>query len=103
MHDDLPAHHHRDARRQGDARRGRTRVQLLGIDANPKATSLEDVLSYSQLHGMLHAWHFLTGSLPQLERVWKAYSVEAAIQAGQIAHTPALFVIDPQGRLPSST
>ena len=30
------------------------RVQLLGIDANPKATSLEDVLSYSQLHGMLH-------------------------------------------------
>ena len=76
-----------------------SRVQLLGIDANPKATSLEDVLSYSQLHGMLHAWHFLTGSLPQLERVWKAYGVEAAIQGGQIAHTPALFVIDPQGRL----
>ena len=76
-----------------------SRVQLLGIDANPKATSLEDVLSYSQLHGMLHAWHFLTGSLPQMERVWKAYGVEAAIQGGQIAHTPALFVIDPQGRL----
>jgi cytochrome oxidase Cu insertion factor (SCO1/SenC/PrrC family) len=39
------------------------RVQLLGIDANPKATSLEDVLSYSELHGMLHSWHFLTGAL----------------------------------------
>jgi cytochrome oxidase Cu insertion factor (SCO1/SenC/PrrC family)/thiol-disulfide isomerase/thioredoxin len=76
-----------------------SRVQLLGIDANPKSTSLEDVLSYSQLHGMLHAWHFLTGSLPQLQRVWKAYGIEAAIQGGQIAHTPALFVIDPQGRL----
>ena len=76
-----------------------SRLALLGVDANPKATSLEDVLSYSQLHGMLHAWHFLTGSLAQLTRVWQAYGVAAAIQGGQIAHTPALFVIDPQGRL----
>jgi len=72
-------------------------VQLLGIDANPKSTSIEDVFSYSQLHGMLTAWHFLTGSLPQLQSVWKAYGIEAAIQAGEVAHTPALFVIDPQG------
>ncbi len=75
-----------------------SRVQLLGIDANPKAISLEDVLSYSQLHGMLHSWRFLTGSLAQLRRVWKAYSVEADIQRGLITHSPALFVIDPQGR-----
>jgi cytochrome oxidase Cu insertion factor (SCO1/SenC/PrrC family) len=74
-----------------------SRVQLLGVDANPASTSLEDVWSYSQLHGMLHAWHFLTGTLPQLRRVWKAYAVEAAIFHGQIAHTPALFVISPQG------
>jgi cytochrome oxidase Cu insertion factor (SCO1/SenC/PrrC family)/thiol-disulfide isomerase/thioredoxin len=75
-----------------------SRVQLLGVDANPVATSLEDVLSYSQLHGMLHAWHFLTGSLAQLKRVWKAYSVEAAVERGQITHTQALFVIDSHGR-----
>jgi cytochrome oxidase Cu insertion factor (SCO1/SenC/PrrC family)/thiol-disulfide isomerase/thioredoxin len=74
-------------------------VQLLGVDADPKATALEDVLSYSELHGMLHAWHFLTGSLPQLKHVWAQYHVEAAIQGGEISHTPALFVIDPQGRL----
>jgi cytochrome oxidase Cu insertion factor (SCO1/SenC/PrrC family)/thiol-disulfide isomerase/thioredoxin len=75
------------------------RVQLLGIDANPKATALEDVLSYSQLHGMLHSWHFLTGSLSQLEHVWKEYGVQAAAERGQIEHTPALFMIDPRGRL----
>ena len=75
-----------------------SRVQLLGVDANPVATSLEDVLSYSQLHGLLHAWHFLTGSLAQLKRVWKAYSVEAAVEGGQITHTQALFVIDSHGR-----
>jgi cytochrome oxidase Cu insertion factor (SCO1/SenC/PrrC family)/thiol-disulfide isomerase/thioredoxin len=72
-------------------------VQLLGVDANPKATSLEDVSSYSQLHGMLGAWHFLTGPLAALRSVWNAYGVQAAIEGGEIAHTPALFVIDPQG------
>ena len=73
-------------------------VALLGVDANPKATALEDVLSYSQLHGMVHAWHFLTGSLSALRRVWSAYGIQAAVQGGEIAHTPALFVIDPSGR-----
>jgi len=75
-----------------------SRVQLLGIDANPAATSLEDVWSYSELHGMQHAWRFLTGSLPQLKQVWRQYAVEAAVEGGQITHTPALFVIDPNGR-----
>ena len=76
-----------------------TDVQLLGIDANPAATSLEDVWSYSELHGMLHSWRFLTGSLPQLKQVWKRYGIEAAIERGEITHTPALFVIDRRGRL----
>jgi cytochrome oxidase Cu insertion factor (SCO1/SenC/PrrC family)/thiol-disulfide isomerase/thioredoxin len=79
--------------------RAGNQVQLLGIDANPAATSLEDVWSYSQLHGMLHAWRFLTGSLPQLKLVWKRYGIEAAIERGEITHTPALFVIDRKGRL----
>ena len=74
-------------------------VQLLGVDANPKATSVADVLSYSELHGMLGRWHFLTGSLSQLRRVWNDYHVQADIERGLISHTPALFVIDPQGRL----
>lgn len=76
-----------------------SQVQLLGIDANPKATALEDVLSYSQLHGMLRDWHFLTGSLSQLKHVWGAYHIEAAIEAGEVAHTPAVYMVDPSGRL----
>jgi len=74
-----------------------SQVQLVGIDANPASTSLEDVLSYSELHGMLRQWHFLTGSLAQLRPVWKAYGVEAAIDSGEVTHTPALFVIGPRG------
>jgi cytochrome c biogenesis protein CcmG/thiol:disulfide interchange protein DsbE len=73
-------------------------VELLGVDANPKATQIQDVVTYSQLHGLTRAWRFGTGTLAQLTRVWKAYHVEADIRSGLISHTPALFVIDPQGR-----
>jgi cytochrome oxidase Cu insertion factor (SCO1/SenC/PrrC family) len=73
-------------------------VQLLGVDANPDATSVADVLSYSRVHGMVNQWDFLTGSLPQLKATWGAYNIAVQIEAGQIDHTPALFVIDQQGR-----
>jgi cytochrome oxidase Cu insertion factor (SCO1/SenC/PrrC family)/thiol-disulfide isomerase/thioredoxin len=76
-----------------------SQVQLLGIDANPNATAIHDVLSYSELHGMLREWHFMTGSLAHLKHVWKQYGIEVAIERGQVDHTPALFVIDPRGRL----
>ncbi|MGH2877787.1 MAG: SCO family protein, partial [Solirubrobacteraceae bacterium] len=76
-----------------------SKVVLLGIDANPKATSRADVLSYSRAHGMLHQWRFLTGSPAQLKRVWNAYGIGVQITGGQIDHTPALYLIDPQGRL----
>ena len=76
-----------------------SQVQLLGIDANPKATAIDDVLSYSELHGMLYQWRYLTGSLPQLESVWKDYSVGVTVSQNQIDHEPAIFVINQQGRL----
>lgn len=76
-----------------------SKLALLGIDANPRATSVKDVRSYSELHGMTHLWRFGTAPLPQLKRVWNAYHIGVEIQAGQIDHTPALFVINPQGRL----
>jgi cytochrome c biogenesis protein CcmG/thiol:disulfide interchange protein DsbE len=76
-----------------------SKVALLGVDANPRAISVKDVRSYSELHGMIHSWDFGTGSYTQLHDVWKAYHIAVEIEAGQIDHTPALFVISPQGRL----
>jgi cytochrome oxidase Cu insertion factor (SCO1/SenC/PrrC family) len=76
-----------------------SQVQLLGVDANPKATEVQDVLSYSQLHGMTYQWQYLTGSLAQLRSVWKAYSVGVTISQSQTDHEPAIFVIDTHGRL----
>jgi len=75
-----------------------SRVELLGIGANPEATQVKWVRNYSQAHGMLHKWHFLTGSPAELERVWRAYGIEAAVEQGTIDHTPATYVIAPDGR-----
>ncbi len=75
-----------------------SQVQLLGIDANPGATSVADVLAYSRTHGLVNQWDFLTGSLPQLKAIWGRYGIAVQIEKGQIDHTPALFVIDQQGR-----
>ena len=76
-----------------------SQVELLGIDANPTATSVKDVRDYTEVHGMTRQWQFATGSLAQLMRVWNAYHIEIAIEGGQIDHTPAVFVISPQGKL----
>jgi cytochrome oxidase Cu insertion factor (SCO1/SenC/PrrC family) len=75
-----------------------SKVQLLGVDANPDATSVADVMAYSRAHAMVNQWDFLTGTPAQLTAAWRAYHIAVQIQAGQIDHTPALLVIDPQGR-----
>ena len=74
-------------------------VQLLGVDANPDATKVSDVKAYSSAHGMTNQWDFVTGSTAQLKSVWKAYDIEVQIESGQIDHTPALYVINQQGKL----
>jgi len=73
-------------------------VELLGIGANPEKTEVKWVRAYSQAHAMLHKWRFLTGSLPELRRVWRAYGIAAAVVNGSIDHTPATYVIGPDGR-----
>lgn len=73
-------------------------VQLLGVDANPDATAVSDVMSFSQSHGMVNHWQFLTGTLSQLKTVWSAYHIAVQIEQGQIDHTPAVYIIDTRGR-----
>ena len=75
-----------------------SRVELIGIGANPDATGVKWVRAYSRVHRMMREWRFLTGSLPELKRVWRAYRIEAAVVGGSVDHTPATFVIGPNGR-----
>ncbi len=73
-------------------------VQLLGVDANPTATAVSDVMAYSRVHGMVNEWDFLTGSAAQLKKAWGDYGIAVQVERGQIDHTPALFVINQQGQ-----
>ena len=75
-----------------------SQVALVGVGANPEATEVKWVRDYSRVHGMLHKWRFLTGSLAELKRVWRAYYIAAAVVNGSIDHTPATYLIDPDGR-----
>src|SRR6201991_3714910 len=47
-------------------------VQLLGVDANPDAIQVSNVLNYSRVHNMTNQWDFLTGSLAQLKAAWQS-------------------------------
>ena len=73
-------------------------VQLLGVGANPEATQVKWVRDYSRVHQMTNKWRFLTGSLPELRRVWREYYIDASVMNGSIDHTPATYVIDTRGR-----
>ena len=87
--------------------RAGNKVQLLGVNANWKSTQVDDVLNYTDQHGLTGRWHFLTavgrGGLAKLEHVWKAYNVdEKALEtagSNDIEHIAATYVIDPQGRM----
>lgn len=71
-----------------------SQVALLGVNANPRATAVKWVRAYSEVHGLTHLWDFTTGAYTHLKRVWAVYHIAAEIEAGQIDHTPALFVIN---------
>jgi cytochrome oxidase Cu insertion factor (SCO1/SenC/PrrC family) len=73
-------------------------VQLLGINANPLALKVSDVAGYTQAHAMQAKWRFLTGSLPQLQKVWREYHVYVATINDDADHQPAMVLIDNAGR-----
>lgn len=74
-------------------------VQLLGVSANPEdANKVSDVMAYTRAHGLVNQWDFLTGPGAQLKKVWTDYKIAVQIANGDIDHTPALYLIDQQGR-----
>jgi cytochrome oxidase Cu insertion factor (SCO1/SenC/PrrC family) len=74
-------------------------VQLLGVDANPGAPKVADVLAYSRAHGLTNQWNYLAGPVPQLKSVWADYHVTVQVTDGDVIHTPAVYIIDAQGRM----
>jgi protein SCO1 len=92
------------------------RVALLAVTVDPARDDRAALQDFSAEHGLAanSAWHALTGSRAVLVPIWRAYGVDpgamvmaspsprtgAATAAAMttLAHTDAIYVIDPQGR-----
>jgi cytochrome oxidase Cu insertion factor (SCO1/SenC/PrrC family) len=76
-------------------------VELVAIVANPIYRSTAYTRAFDSQEGLagLPNWLYLTGSLPQLQQVWKNYAIAAQIlpAGGMIAHTDVAYVIDANG------
>ena len=80
-----------------------SRVVMLTVNTDPEATSLDSATAAETKTPLrsVPEWHFLTGSLKQLDAVWKAYGVSIEVQTStrMVSHNDVLDFIDPSGAL----
>ena len=81
-------------------------VTIVAISSDPENDTLFAVRSFTAAHHLAGKWHYLLGTRPQLEPVWKAYFVAAqklgtpdptghAVQ--EVIHSGSVLLIDAQG------
>jgi cytochrome oxidase Cu insertion factor (SCO1/SenC/PrrC family) len=77
------------------------RVEMVAVATNPVYYTTAYTRAFDRQEGMdgLANWHFVTGSLAQLRRVWQAYGVQAYIlpAGGMIGHTDVAWAINSRG------
>jgi cytochrome oxidase Cu insertion factor (SCO1/SenC/PrrC family) len=78
------------------------KVVFAAVNVNQYHAAVSDMMTYSREQRLITipGWHFFTGPVPDLRKVWDGY--EIAVQApspdADIVHTSAVFFIDPAGR-----
>jgi cytochrome oxidase Cu insertion factor (SCO1/SenC/PrrC family) len=76
-------------------------VVFMAVDANPIYLKQEFLVAFDRQEGLeeLANWQYLTGTLPQLEQVWRSYAFEVDVESGgaMIDHSDLAYVIDPSG------
>jgi cytochrome oxidase Cu insertion factor (SCO1/SenC/PrrC family) len=79
------------------------KVELVAIVANPVYHQVADVQAFDRQEylGQVPNWLYLTGSVPQLQQVWKNYGIAAEIlpAGSMIGHPDVAFVIDQAGHV----
>src|SRR5258706_2996896 len=75
-----------------------SQIDLVAVNANPTATGVTEVQSWSISHGMLHQWVFVTGTAQQLNTVYHQYNVYVQVSSNSVVeHDPITFIIDATG------
>jgi len=79
------------------------KVELVAVVANPVYHAMTYTQAFDRQENLNHVpdWLFLTGSVPQLQQVWKNYGIAAQILPGgsMIGHNDVAFVIDQAGHV----
>jgi cytochrome oxidase Cu insertion factor (SCO1/SenC/PrrC family) len=87
----------------GDLGKLRSRVVFLTVNTDPleRATSPPPPAVTATGLASLPNWHFLTGPLPVLDRVWRDFGVSISVYVDTkvVVHNDVLYLIDPAGRL----
>jgi cytochrome oxidase Cu insertion factor (SCO1/SenC/PrrC family) len=82
---------------------GSKQVELVAIDANPRFIAPDDLIAFDDQENLTHVsnWLYLTGSEPQLARIWDSYGILVGYASGgaMIAHSDTAYVIDRSGEL----
>ena len=76
------------------------RVVFVAINVNQFHEDVPSVRQFTDEHGLasIPNWHFLTGTTPALQSVWKAYGEAVEPNpTGDVIHTSAMYFIDPSG------
>jgi cytochrome oxidase Cu insertion factor (SCO1/SenC/PrrC family) len=78
-------------------------VELVAIVANPVYHQVTDTQAFDRQEHLdqVPNWLYLTGSVPQLEQVWKDYAIAALIlpAGSMIGHPDLAYVIDQAGHV----
>jgi protein SCO1/2 len=79
----------------------RDRTRFVSITLDPARDTPEALREYAAARGAdLSGWSFLTGPVERVEAVVRAYGVGKVIEeGGEVVHTVATFLVDPDGRI----
>ena len=77
-------------------------VVFVGINVNAQANQVADVAATTRQWRLdeIPSWHFLTGSVDELQPVWQTYDVAVLPDdagGSGLVHTPGVYVIDQTG------
>ena len=79
------------------------KVELVAIVANPVYHQVADIQAFDRQEylNQVPNWLYLTGTVPQLQQVWKDYGIAAEIlpAGAMIGHPDVAYVIDQAGRV----
>jgi protein SCO1/2 len=76
-----------------------TPLTVLAVSVDPKRDTPAAVKQFIRLHRLQPSFHYLTGTRPQLARIWKSYGI--IVQPGQldtVDHAAYEMLVDPKGR-----